>query len=619
MRRYAQTKGWLAAMLLAVLTCALFAATGCGMVGQGLAEPTPTGTSLGSQFPAEFLVPPSLDHQIMQSKVIVRASLKSVSPKAETVPSKDEGVAPTYRPVQELRFTVHEYLKGAGPSELLVVARDDHTYAKSADALKVAKAAVDERVTTWDDKQGVIFLQDTWGKPYPENGASGSSATPALQFAHSSMQLSRFDYSLDTLSRSWLPASATTTGAQAAGAGSATFISSGPADGSAMNPWATFISQDGLKRAIENTNTWPSAISLAELKAAIAKMAATLKAGEGIDGYETCIWRKLIRERIERADKLTGYTFKPYKFEKTLTSGTATGTEVFRDSYYSYHGEGYNHEWLSGPSAAHFQIELDDDDSNPRNGYAFELSTARPLPSGVYSVRKNLQGFDKIPCDFKPLNAYDLVTVTVTAPAGTLHEAFFDPVYATSTGEYKADASLGTLKPAGYRKAGDTATTTIHSIAWKAQQATLTTSPGALPANHHVDFIELDGAVSLRLDVDAATTTTSGGKHTLSWRICQQPWHAGDKLMLRIAQSGANLSGATNDAACTTPNPKPTPTPVATSTPVATPAPTPVPLPDPPQVSGFSASSAGGSITLSWQSRTGVAKYRVTLLVDFLN
>ena len=118
-----------------------------------------------------------------------------------------------------------------------------------------------------------------------------------------------------------------------------------------------------------------------------------------------------------------------------------------------------------------------------------------------------------------------------------------------------------------------TATTTIHAIAWKAQRATLTTSPGALPANHHVDFIELDGSVSLRLDVDTATTTTSGGKHTLSWRICQQPWHAGDKLMLRISQSGAGLYGASNDDACTTPNPNPldsTSTPVLQSPPQGT-------------------------------------------------
>ena len=44
--------------------------------------------------------------------------------------------------------------------------------------------------------------------------------------------------------------------------------------------------------------------------------------------------------------------------------------------------------------------------------------------------------------------------------------------------------------------------------------------------------------------------------------------------------------------------------------------PTPKPLVAPPLVSGFTATNLGkGSLTLSWQSRAGVAKYRVTLLV----
>ena len=41
-----------------------------------------------------------------------------------------------------------------------------------------------------------------------------------------------------------------------------------------------------------------------------------------------------------------------------------------------------------------------------------------------------------------------------------------------------------------------------------------------------------------------------------------------------------------------------------------------MPLVAPPLVSGFTATNLGkGSLTLSWQSRAGVAKYRVTLLV----
>ena len=46
-----------------------------------------------------------------------------------------------YRPVQELRFTTHEYLKGSGPTSLLVVVRGDAT-ATPSEAAARADAAI---------------------------------------------------------------------------------------------------------------------------------------------------------------------------------------------------------------------------------------------------------------------------------------------------------------------------------------------------------------------------------------------------------------------------------------------------------------------------------------------
>ena len=628
MSRFLRVTHWLRVCLPIIAFCtAIVFASGCGMDGFR----TPTATPYASEeINPKWFVPPSLDEQIFRSKVIVRASLKSATSTTETIPSQGVGVSPTHRPVQELRFTIHEYLKGTGPNEVQVVVRGDHTYLTAAEALEVAKQSVASRVTAWDNRQAVIFLEDTW-EPYPAGGASASAATKALTFTYSSLHLSRFDYAIGELSRSWLPAASAATTTAAQSSGSVSFIT------------------DGAKSP-------PPVITLSDLKVRIAQIAAELNAAENYDEYALCIERKLSRERIKRADQRTGTSYVPPRYESTLESGVAAGVEAHRHRFPNLSTPRYNYYWLSGRDAAHFQAVIVDDDSNPDNGYYATLSTTRPLPASSLSVRINNQYFTLIPCNVKPDDAYRIVTVTVTAPAGTVHEAFFDPVYATSTGEYKADASLGVLKPAAYRKTGDTATTTIHSVAWKSQQATLTTSPGALPANHHVDFIELDGSVSLRLDVNTATTTTSGGKHTHAWRICQQPWHAGDKLMLRISQSGANLSGATNDAACTTPNPKPTPTPIATSTPVATSTPIatstpvatstppvatstpiatttppvatstpvatptpvakPTPLAAPPQVSAFTVNTAGrGALTVSWKAMSGAAKYRLTLLV----
>ena len=607
MRQHAHNASWLPTFLVALaFTGSFLLAVGC--TGQGttssipaptqevIAAPTPISapTPIAAPLPPYYHVSPSLDEQIYKSRAIVRVSLKSATSTTEKV--SGEGGGTTYRPVHELRFTVHEYLKGTGPSEILVVVRDYlkySTYSSKAEARKIADRTLAERVTSWDNRQAVIFLQDL-EKPYSADGAAASAAANALTFTFSNFVMTRFNYSIDTLSRSWLPTSdavSTSSAAQAAASGSLTFMTGG-------------------------SEPWPAAITLAELKTEIADMEATLKAGEGIEGYDACIRAKLERERWMRGQRTVWEDWTPYQSSQALTSGLSAGAEIFKKwSSETESGPRYSNFWLSGPDSAYFQAPIVDDDSSSANGYYYTLSTVRPLPSGKYTVRHNEQFSWQIPCNFKPNDSYHVETITVTAPANTLHEAFFDPIYATSTGEYKADASLGTLKPAGYRKTGDTATTTIHSVAWKAQQATLTTSPGALPANHHVDFIELDGTVSLRLDVDTATTTTSGGKHTLSWRMCRQPWHAGDKLMLRIAQSGANLSGASSDAACTTPNPKPTP--IATSTPIATTTPpvattTPTPPPTPPQVAGLQVtSSGGGSISVGWQSRGGIDKYQL--------
>ena len=91
-------------------------------------------------------------------------------------------------------------------------------------------------------------------------------------------------------------------------------------------------------------------------------------------------------------------------------------------------------------------------------------------------------------------------------------------------------------------------------IEWESGRVVMRLEPddNAL-ADHHVDFIALDGSVALRLDFDAAAEATNGGAPALAWGVCDQPWSDGDLLMLRIRESEANLSGATGDADCLPP------------------------------------------------------------------
>ena len=465
-------------------------------------------------------MPPTLESQVFHSDVIVLATLASVTSTVETVPSEDVGVAPTYRVAQELRFTVHEYLKGSGPNVLLVVAREKVRFLTEDWAWEVAGMTMAERTTTWDDRRAVLFLRNP-DKPYGGAGvAVGAQASASgLIFTLQNYPLGEFEYSVDTLARAWLPASDTTVSAIAQGA-----------SGSANS--ATFIT-DGA------TST-PPTVTLAQVRADISAMAATLKKGEGIEGYKSCIERRLLRERYRRESLWT-----PIPFAKTLSSGSAAGTEVWKKGKSTGEPE-YDRYWLIGRDKDHFQALIVDDDSNASTGYYSTIFTARPLPAGSYNIELNDQHYGYIPCNFVRAAPFSEHTVTVTAATGTIHEAFFDPVAIGS--DVGADASNGVLKPNAFGH--NSATTTIGSIRWGSQQVTVTSSPAALPANHHVDFIALDGTVALRLDVDDATQTTSGSTRTLTWGVCARPWSAGDKLMLRLSLSPANLTGATNDASC---------------------------------------------------------------------
>ena len=186
-----------------------------------------------------------------------------------------------------------------------------------------------------------------------------------------------------------------------------------------------------------------------------------------------------------------------------------------------------------------------------------------------------------MPCDFAPDHALTWI-FTFEAPAGTLHEAFFDP--AAMGGGAGADGDSGVLKPAALSLADGTSAE-LRSIAWESSAVEMRLEPHARLSGYHADFIALDGSVSLRLDFDDASEIGEGDARRLSWPVCVRPWQAGDLLMLRISESppGA-LPGATRDTACAD---APTATPILdTPTPAAvapTPAPdTPTAVPDAP-------------------------------------
>ncbi len=467
----------------------------------GPSEPSPrlTHEPIHRASNPEWRVSPSIEEQIFRSDVIVRATLQTATAATETLPS-DPGVAPTYLAVQELRFTVHEYLQGSGPTSLLVVVRGTHVYLTEAGARTDAGHAVELRVTTWDDRQAVLFLE-TPTRPY---------ASTALQFVLSNYDQSPWAYSVDTLSRAWLP------------------DVNIPTEG--VTPTA-FIT-DGAP-------TPPPTITLADLRAQIAALAAELTAGAGIAGFRECILTRIGYERHRRAVPWT-----PFQEAATLSSGAAAGTEVYTRTF-DYDEPRYHRFWLTGPDAARIQTLVDDDDSQPGNGYDHRLAITRPLPAGTYRLHRNWQHSSEIPCNFVPDDSYRDWTVTVTAPIGTVHEAFFDPA-ALGSGVVGRDAAQGVLAPAAVGTAGGSAgaagasptSATLRRLTWDAGQLRLDVS-GTTLAGQQLELIRLDGTVGLTLRGDAATRTATAAGHELRWPVCTQPWQPGERLMLRISLAPA--------------------------------------------------------------------------------
>ncbi len=475
-------------------------------------------------------VAPSLEEQIYNalnndSRVVVWASLLSVTAGTEEVPG--EGGTTTYRPMHELRFTVHEYLEGSGPTELLVVARGDEIFSLEHQALTVANYGASQRNTAWDDRQAALFvgLVQTASETSTGSDVSRSSATRRAAFSMPHDREQWWDYTVDTLSRAWLPAQAGASGAAR----------------SAVDP---ALITDGAQSP-------PPTIALTELRANIAAMKAELQAGEGIPGFEECISDRILRERVYRAEPSS-----PPIDQKALASGAAAGTMVY--SGVNNHQEPkYNNYWLSGPNHGLFQALIVDDDESSANGYEHMLALARPLPAGSYRGHYNSQHYSAIPCNFKPTDAYSVHVVTVTAPTGTLHEAFFDPVDLTAGG-VGATGSSGVIEPDEFTVSSDDYE--IESLVWRSNSVVLTLDDHVSLSAQTLDFIELNGSIDTSLNVSDATVNRTAA--TWTWSVASAAWEDGDLLMLRIRETSTGPTVVT-----------PTPTPAPTATPTPTPTP----------------------------------------------
>ena len=537
-------------LAVALLLWCLAIVAGCGETVESdeMVEPDTTGYASTASYPRTYSGQTSIEERIIDADVVARVRMVSVEAGAV-----DSELPPVFgdrkRAAMKFRFRVLEYLNGSGGSEIVGFVSDaPYEFITAADAMPRARELLDGRDTRWDDREAIVFLAGEAGE-YRLGYATleGTSGEDGFTVA------SRWD-------RRWLPeATATSPQGASRSSGDKRFLLDDPASSGASR----------TQRASGASATAPT-ITLSALKAKVAEVQSEVDAGDGSDEYQECVARRYALDRRWRWEIAQGGAQRKW-YEGHIDSGLPVGSMADRDRIGAPAASGY---WMGGRDQDLFAVVTTTPEGFP-NQVLHHVVAARPLPAGEYRFNIHVLEPDILICGgwSEFVKNSGGTYLTVTAPPGTLHEAFFDPVdIGTAVG---ADSSDGVLKPAAFTVGG--ANTTISSLKWESGTATMTLDPSTSLAGHAVDFIALDGSVSLALSFDDAT---QGGGGALTWSVASQPWNAGDLLMLRIRPTNVIIPPPT---ATPTPTPTaaPTATPTATPTPAATPTPTPMATPTP--------------------------------------
>ena len=450
----------------------------------------------------------SLDERIAGSDVIARVRMRSVSPAADLVDIDDDATLDNVSAL-EYRFQALEYLKGSGGGELVAVVYDPRPLATSQSATTNANALVAERDTQWDGREAIVFLEE--GVRQRDRYVLGSAFTGDYNPLYKDV------YTIASIhSKNWLPA-ASAGGSRNSDGNNQAFLLDVPGSGA-----------DGEStRSVRTGGTTPT-ITKADLKVRLAKIEAEIANGGGSQAYRDCVYEKYTWEREVRSQKeARGGDYFYHRFDEALASGLPTETLVYTSLFAGYMVEAYGQTPPTSNWGEYRLVGDDEDLFHPR--WPGVAVTARPLPADEYRFYYAFRSPRYVICDAHPeeeLKRFEIF-VTVTAPAGAVHEALFDPAaIGTAVG---ADAANGVVEPAGFTVGGTA--TTVQALKWESGVVTMELSAAASLSGYDMDVIELDGSTSLTLSVADATSNAGG---TLTWDVANQPWHDGDQLMLRL-------------------------------------------------------------------------------------
>ena len=428
-----------------------------------------------------FVHPPTIDWQILDSSLIVVANLLS---QEVTLRYEDDEDHPYYEPMHVLKFQVLDYLKGSGPSELTIeIPRawdsplergltwdwEIYDWLDKKQVLEAGKLTLELRSAEWDDRPAVIFLEG----PYKSVSMNESQEAVYMLTNNNMLNQTSFAYSIDTLSRAWLPA------------------------------------DDGTDRAfiVDGKSEPYPVIKEEDLQARINEIQAMLDGGDGSQEYINCVTSKLQSPWYFTNRKAISPRVA------TISSGAPAGTEIGR-----YERDGPpdpNVKWyFTGEGSNLFEVS--------REGSNDYYRTARPLIGGLYKLRKHAQHEQHKICGYRRTYddpGYTPWNVTVENPQKTLHEAYFDPNETNHDEIYPNKIDLYGMP------------IEIEGLEWIDGKVTLTLNEHA-HFNGQLEIIGFDGSTRLALRFTDSIYDADANK--FSWAVEEQPWEEGEELMLRI-------------------------------------------------------------------------------------
>ena len=460
------------------------------------------------------------EEKILYADVIARVRFVSVAPGVE-VRANDR-----LSPAMLFTFTVLEYLRGSGGTTIQAIVIGPGAWAYTRDdALERARGYIAARDTTYDSRQAILFLErhDTWP----------STLTGDRYYLGEVEKFGADAYSIaGRYHKPWLPVDTSSTSSTTRNTdGSAlSFLLDDPQNPTAEPP----IEGSSGARSTSGGSTAPT-LTMASLKAAIARITAEAAAGSSA-AHARCMDEKYRIPRWMDYSKSQGYVFTPSRYE--MTSGEPAGyvlgespraVGLLPDYYgtYTFTGaEAHYFELRRGPKGELFNWGSNPPDPPDAFYFAATHVATRPLSAGEYTLSSTgLPATDSI-CNADITGhlgeEFRIYTISVSAPAFAVYEAMFNPIAAGN-----AIMAVGVLKP--YNANGESVT--VSAVSWASGTLTVRLDPVTVSWGR-IDFIALDGSVALSVDVRDSTVDSIA--KTLSWTVTNQPWVAGDKMMLRV-------------------------------------------------------------------------------------